>query len=95
MDKEETSQETWDSKPTHLDGIEEEEPTDDRGVRNVLVSSSSSRAVYHKQDIHNEGQPACGQQLAAEHSEWTDKPKGAMERSGTEACPKCYEDGGK
>lgn len=83
-------QATLTSKPTTLTGLAEQEPTDDRGVTQVLVSSGSTRARFHRQDIHREGTPACGQKLSADHTEWIEKPKGAMERSNADPCPKCY-----
>ncbi len=86
----EPDQATFDSKPTRLDEIEATEPVDERGARSVLVSSSSSRAIYHKQDPHNPGAPRCGQELSADHTEWVSKPKGAMQRSSVDACPDCY-----
>lgn len=87
----ESVQPTLTSETATLDSLAEQEPTDDRGTVQVLVSNGT-RSTFHRQDIHNEGQPACGQILTAAHTEWTTKPKGAMERSSVEACddPACY-----
>jgi len=85
-------QATLSSKPTTLNGLAEQEPEDDRGVRQVLVSSGT-RSRYHRQDIHESGTPACDQKLSADHTRWVPKPKGAMQRSNVEPCPECYPGG--
>jgi len=87
----ESVQPTLTSSTARLDDLAEQEPTDDRGTRQVLVSSGTA-STYHRQDIHNESEPACGQTLSATHTEWTQKPKGAMERAKVDPCPDpaCY-----
>lgn len=79
------------SETATLDSLAEQEPTDNRGTTQVLVSSGTP-STYHRQDIHNEGTTACGQTLSADHTEWIEKPKGAMERANVAACddPACY-----
>jgi hypothetical protein len=75
-----------------LDQLSEQEPTDDRGTVQVLVSSGT-RSRFHQQDIHAAGEPACGQKLSADRTRWVPKPKGAMRRSSVEPCPECYPGG--
>jgi len=86
----EPDQATFDSRPTRLNEMAAPEPVDERGARQVLVSSSSSRARAHRQDPYEPGTPLCGQELSADHTEWIEKPKGAMERSNVSPCPDCY-----
>lgn len=76
-------------RQTTFGKIVEAEPTVD-GITQVLVSSSTNgRTSYHKQDVHNEGEPACSSTLRASHTEWRYKPKVAMQRA-CDPCPDCY-----
>lgn len=86
-------QSTFDNRPTRLNEMAAPEPVDERGARNVLVSSSSSRTNAHRQDPYKAGTPLCGQELSADHTEWIQKPKGAMKRSKVNLCPDCYPGG--
>lgn len=86
------TQATLTTKPTTLNSLAEQEPQDENGTTHVLVSSGSTRVHFHQQDIHQPGVPACGQTLSADHTEWIEKPKGAMQRA-LDPCPDCYPGG--
>ena len=92
-------QRTWyhpslDAAQIELGDITAPEPVVD-GVKCVVVTSSAaSRSSFHQQQpLADEIAPRCGRTLSAERTEWTLKPKGAMERSTADRCPDCFAEG--